>query len=101
MVTNSWKLWLASLAVSLGIFLVIYFTVIKDSNDTVNNALQQSEQLQQNALDNANEQLKNASKGAPASAKKALSNAQKLTDCVAAAGTDTAAIADCEAQFGG
>jgi predicted PurR-regulated permease PerM len=101
MVTNSWKIWLVSLAVSLGIFLVIYFTVIKSANDTVDNALQQSQQIQNSALNDANKQLDKASKNAPASAQGAISQAQKLADCVTAAGTDTSALADCQAQFGG
>jgi beta-lactamase regulating signal transducer with metallopeptidase domain len=92
-VSTSWKLWLAGLAVSLGIFAVLYFTVIKPATDTANNALSTS-------LQNASQQLDNAKRDAPTpQAKKEVSQAQKLTTCLADAGTDTGKVADCEAKY--
>jgi hypothetical protein len=96
-VSNSWKIWLAGMAVSLGIFLIIYFTVIKDANDQADQALNNATQLEQNALNDANKQLDKANQSAGG----ALSDAEKLTNCIADAGTDTGKIADCQAQFGG
>jgi len=93
-VSSSWKLWLAGLAVSVGIFAVLYFTVIKPTTDNANEALTTS-------LEHANQQLQNAKKEAPnAEAKKELSEAQRLTACLQDAGTDTGAVADCQTQFG-
>jgi hypothetical protein len=93
-VSSSWKLWLAGLAVSVGIFAVVYFTVIKPTTDNANNALTTS-------LQQANDQLSQAKENAPTpAAKKQLSQAQKLTACLQDAGTDTSAVADCQAKFG-
>jgi hypothetical protein len=100
-VSNSWKIWLAGMAVSLGIFLVVYFTVIKDANDTADQALQNATQQEQQLLNNANEELDKASQDAQGAAQGSLSDAEKLTNCIADAGTDTGKIADCQAQFGG
>src|SRR3954447_19533921 len=94
------RMWLVSLAVSVGIFLIIYFTVIKDANDQANEALDNATQTQQELLQNANKQLEDAGSG-NAAANKQIEQAQKLTQCLGDAGTDTTAIADCEAQFGG
>ena len=92
-VSSSWKLWLAGLAVSVGIFAVLYFTVIKPTTDNANRALSSS-------LENANQQLQNAKEEAPnAQAKKQISEAERLTACLQDAGTDASAIADCQAQF--
>jgi hypothetical protein len=117
-VTNSWKIWLAGLAVSLGIFAIVYFTVIKDANDQADEALQQSNQaieqgLQQSqqALDQNQQALDQADNGTGTgggggganagggSANQAIDQAQKLAECIAGAGTDTAAIQQCQAQF--
>ena len=113
--TNSWKIWLAGLAVSLGIFAIIYFTVIQDANDQADKALEQSNQaieqgLQQSqqALDQSQQQLDQAENGggggagggsAAGNASEQIDQAQQLAQCIADAGTDTAAIQDCQAQF--
>jgi beta-lactamase regulating signal transducer with metallopeptidase domain len=92
--STSWKLWLAGLAVSVGIFAVIYFTVIKPTTDNANKVLT-------NSLQDANQQLNKAKQQAPnAQAKKELIQVQKLTTCLQDAGTDTSAVADCQAKFG-
>ena len=91
--SSGWKMWLAGLAVSLGIFAVLYFTVIKPTTDTANEAIRTS-------LQQSQQQLGDAAKNAPdAQAKKQLDQAQKLTGCLADAGTDTSKIADCEAKY--
>ena len=92
--SGGWKMWLAGLAVSLGIFAVLYFTVIKPTTDTANDAIRTS-------LQQSQQQLDEAKKDAPdAQTRKQLSQAEKLTGCVADAGTDASAIADCQAKYG-
>jgi hypothetical protein len=87
------KWWLLSLLVSVGIFAVLYFTVIKPTTDTANDAIRTSMQQSQ-------QQLERAKKHAPTpSARHALSQAEKLTACIQGAGTDTSQIADCQARF--
>jgi F0F1-type ATP synthase membrane subunit b/b' len=109
-------MWLVGLAVSLGIFLVLYFTVIKSSTDTANNAIKSGVQQSQQALKDATKQLNSASSQAGAASSQAgaasgqagaassqasqqLSKAAKLTACVSAAGTDFTKIQACQAQY--
>jgi len=99
-VSNSWKFWLASLFVSLGIFAILYFTVIKPTTDTANDAVRTSLEQSNEQLNQAQQQLKDVP-GSTAGAQKQLSDAEQLTQCLSDAGTDTAAIAGCNAQFGG
>jgi hypothetical protein len=90
---GGWRYWLAGLAVSVGIFAVIYFTVIKPTTDTANKALNQS-------LHEAHQQLHQAQQQAPDSqSKKQLSQAEKLTACLQQAGTDVSKVQDCQAKF--
>jgi hypothetical protein len=87
LVTRNPKYFLISLAVSIGIFLIVYFTVIRPDNNTANNAIRQGEQQVQQAVNQA------AKNGAvPAS----ITN---LASCMAAAGTDTGKIQACAAKF--
>jgi hypothetical protein len=87
------KWWLLSLLVSVGIFAVLYFTVIKPTTDTANDALR-------NSLQQSQDQLNEAKKDAPTpQARHALNQAEKLTACIKDAGTDTSQIADCQARF--
>jgi hypothetical protein len=86
-VARSPKYALISLAVSIGIFLIIYFTVISPDNNAANKALTQSEQQVNNAVNNAAK-----SGGVP-------SSVTNLTQCMAAAGTDTTKIQACTAKF--
>jgi hypothetical protein len=84
MIVRSPKWALLSLAVSLGIFLILYFTVIQPDNNTANNAIKQGEQQVQQAVDQAG--------GVPAG----VSN---LANCLVAAGADTGKIQACQAKF--
>jgi predicted PurR-regulated permease PerM len=87
------KYWLAGLLVSVGIFAVIYFTVIKPTTDTANDVLRTS-------LQQSQQQLNQAKQSAPdAQSKKALSQAEKLTSCLQDAGTDVSKVEDCQAKF--
>ncbi|MFL5822579.1 MAG: hypothetical protein ACJ764_03970 [Solirubrobacteraceae bacterium] len=79
---------LISLAVSLIIFAIVYFTVIKPSTDTANNAIRAGEQQVQQAIHHA--------KASGANVPAGVSN---LTDCLAAAGSDTAKLQACAAKF--
>ncbi len=102
LVSGNWKMWLVGMAVSLGIFAVLYFTVIQPDNNTANQALKTGLQQSQQVETQAQQQLSNAANQAGASssaAHKTLNKAAKLTACVSAAGTDTAKIAACQAQF--
>jgi hypothetical protein len=65
--------WLAGLAVSVGIFAVIYFTVIKPTTDTANKAINQS--------------LHQVNRG------------MKLENCMQAAGTNTKKLDACQAKY--
>jgi hypothetical protein len=76
------------LIVSLAIFAVVYFTVIKPSNDTANHAVRVGEQQAQQVL-------KNAQKNGV----QVPERAKKLTQCIAAAGTDQGKLADCQSKF--
>jgi hypothetical protein len=81
------RYYLISLAVSVGIFLLLYFTIIKPDNNAANNAIRQGEQQVQQSLSQA------AQSGAiPASV-------TNLTACVAAAGTNTSELQACAAKF--
>ena len=103
LVTGSWKLALAGMAVSLAIFGVLYFTVIQPDNNAANIAVRSGVRQAQNALNQAQTQLSQASSQAGAAgsqASKSLSQASKLTACVAAAGTDVSKVQSCEAKYG-
>jgi hypothetical protein len=67
------KYWLAGLLVSVGIFAVIYFTVIKPTTDTANRAINQS--------------LHQVNRG------------EKLANCMQAAGTSMKKMHACQAKF--
>jgi hypothetical protein len=81
---------LALILLPFVIFAVVYFTVIKPSTDTANQAVRTTTEA-------VSQQLDEARKDAPAAAQKSIDDASKLTDCVAKAGTDTSALADCQA----
>jgi hypothetical protein len=87
MIVRSPKYALISLAVSLGIFLILYFTVIKSDQNTANNAIRQGEQQVQQAV---NQAAKTGS--VPA-------GVTNLTACITAAGTDSSALQACAAKF--
>jgi flagellar biosynthesis/type III secretory pathway M-ring protein FliF/YscJ len=75
--------------VSLAIILVVYFAVIKPSNDTANKAVTQGEQQAQQAVKAANQQSGGA-------VPKSVVN---LTSCIAAAGTNTGKLQACQAKY--
>ena len=110
MVTGNWRTWLIGMTASLVIFAVVYFVAIKPSTDTANQAVKQGLQQGQQVINQAEKQLSTAGKqlstasGQSATvsgqAGQALSKAAKLTNCVAAAGTDVTKVQACQAQFG-
>jgi hypothetical protein len=104
LVTGNWKLWLVGMAASLAIFAVLFFTVIKPSSDTANQAVRSGLQQSQQVLNQAQEQITSAG-GAGGSvtkhAKQQLSKASKLTSCVSAAGTDPSKLEACQSKYAG
>lgn len=94
-VTNNWRIWALGLVSSLVIFLIVYFAVIKPSENTANQALRQGLQQTQQAIKQSQKAFAGNS-----SAQQTLSNAQKLTACVAAAGTDPSKLTACQSKFG-
>jgi type II secretory pathway component PulM len=101
LITGSWRLWLAGTAVSLAIFGVLYFTVIKPDSNAANQAVKTTLQQSQQQLSTAQQQLQNATGGSGVSSQvqQKLADAQKLTACLANAGIDTAKIQACKTQF--
>jgi hypothetical protein len=100
-VSNNWRMWAAGTAVSLVIFLIVFFVAIKPSTDTANNALKTGLKQSQQALNQTKSQLNNAASDATGAQKTQLSNAAKLTACVQAAGTDTSKLETCRVKFPG
>jgi hypothetical protein len=84
-IVNSLRYRLIAAVVSLAIFGVVYFTVIKPNHDAANNAVTQSEKQLQQVLNNANKQ----------SGVSVPSSAVNLSTCLAAAGTDVSKIQAC------
>jgi hypothetical protein len=102
LVTGNWRMWMAGMAVSLAIFAVVFFAVIKPSQNTANQAVKTGLQQTQQALNQAQKQLTTASgqAGAPTGqVKQQLSTAAKLTACVSAAGTDATKLQACQVKF--
>ena len=104
LVTGNWKLWMVGMATSLVIFAVLFFTVIKPSSDTANQAVKSGLQQSQQVLNQAQKQITSAG-GAGSSvtkqAKQQLSKASKLNGCVAAAGTDPSKLEACQSKYAG
>jgi hypothetical protein len=96
LVTNNWRLWALGMATSLVIFLIVLFAVILPAQNTANQALHQGLQQTQQAIKQSQKAF--AGNGA---AQKTLSKAQRLTQCVAAAGTDPSKLSACQSKFGG
>jgi hypothetical protein len=111
LVTNNWRLWAVGMVASLAIFAVVYFTVIQPSTNTANQAIKTGMQQTQQVINQAKKSLDStgaASAGASSAGvssavssqvNKTLNKASKLTACVAAAGTDTSKLANCQSQF--
>jgi hypothetical protein len=101
---------------SLVIFGVVFFTVIQPSENTANQALKQGLQQTQQVIKQSEKALKtsgaaasggsaaasgsSAASGGNSAAQQTLTKAQKLTQCVAAAGTDPSKLSACSAKFG-
>ena len=97
-------MWAASMAVSLIIFAVLYFTVIRPDNNTAQQLERSGLQQSQQVIHQAQQQIKNAGGQATGVSKQgqaALNHAAKLTACLASAGTDPTKLSSCQAQFGG
>jgi hypothetical protein len=100
LVTGNKRLWAFSMAASLIIFAVLYFTVIRPDNNTANQAVKSGLQQSQQVIHNAQKQLK-GSGGATKQDQKVLNHAAKLTACLSGAGTDVSKVSACQAKFGG
>lgn len=102
-VSGNWRIAIAGLAVSLVMFLVVYFAVIKPDNSVANQALKTGLQQSQQALNQAQKGLSSAGAQGSASAgqeaSKQVSKAQKLTACLATAGTDVSKMQSCQALY--
>ena len=88
-IVSSLKYRLIAAVVSLVIFGVVYFAVIRPDNNAANNAVIQGEKQLQQAVKNANGQ---SGGSVPA-------GVVNLTSCLSAAGTDTSQIQACQAKF--
>ncbi len=102
-VTRSPRMWLISSAVSLILFLIVYFTVISPDNNAANQALKSGLQQSQQVINQTRKQLGSsgtAGSAASAQAQQTLSKAAKLTACVQAAGTDPSQLAGCQSKYG-
>jgi hypothetical protein len=104
LVTRNWRMWMIGMGVSLAIFLVIYFTAIRPTVDTANQAVRSGVQQAQQAVNQAQKQISSANGQAGTidqQAKQQLSRAATLTKCVATAGTDVSKITACQTRYGG
>jgi type II secretory pathway component PulM len=101
LITGNRRLWGVSMAVSLILFAIVYFTVIRPDNNTANQALRTGLQQTQQALNQAQQQVSSAGGAASSAGNAALSKASKLTACIAKAGTDVTALSNCQSQYGG
>jgi hypothetical protein len=110
LITNSMRMWMIGMAVSLAIFGLVYLTVIKPSSDTANQAIKSGMQQSQQALNQAQKAIGGAGGQASSAsgqastvagqAQQQLGIAAKLTSCVQAAGTDAGALQACQAKYG-
>jgi predicted PurR-regulated permease PerM len=72
---------------SIAIAAFIYFVIVKPQTDSANTQVNHALQQAQPQIDAANKQLQNA--------QPSITKAQKLTNCIAAAGTDVNKIQAC------
>jgi hypothetical protein len=87
---------LLRIAIPLILFGIIYFTVIKPNNDTANRALSQGTQQVSQAEQQLNNSVQKANR---TSAGSVPAKVQKLTACIASAGTDVSKITLCKTQY--
>jgi hypothetical protein len=109
--TNNWRIYLVGLAASLIIFGVLFFTVIKPSSNTANQAVKTGIQQAQQAVTQAAKQLDRTAEQADvvgsqpeghtigSQARSTINSASKLATCVSTAGTDVAKIQACQVKF--
>jgi len=90
-VARGWRAATIGGLVSLIVFAVLYFTVIKPDNNTANSAITNTEKQ-------VNQVVNSVSKSAPAGAVPA--SVTGLTACLAAAGTNTTALQACRTKYG-
>ena len=84
--TNNWRIWMAGMAASLAIFLVVFFTTIQPSMNSANQAIKTGLAQSQQELNQAAQQVGSSGGTAGKQAQQQLSKASRLTACVAAAG---------------
>jgi hypothetical protein len=111
LITGNRRMWFAYAALSLVLFLIVYFAVIRPDQNTANQALKSGLQQSQQVINQAKQQLSTAgaqTSGASGQATKAVANgqavldkAQKLTACVASAATDATKLQACQSKYGG
>ncbi|HYB27651.1 MAG TPA: hypothetical protein VEF89_13605 [Solirubrobacteraceae bacterium] len=95
LVTGNWRVALAGLVASLVVFGVLFFAVIRPSENTANQALKSGLQQTQQVLNQAQKQ----SSAAAGTAGQTVNNAAKLAGCLAKAGVDTSKVEACQAQY--
>ena len=114
-IIGNWRTALIGGVISLVIFGVMYFTVIKPDNNTANQAIRQGLAQSKAALTQAQSQINAANQAAgagsaaaaaqtkavTAAASKQISNAQKLATCVQSAGTNISAVTACQSKYQG
>ena len=86
LITNSKRMWIVGMAVSLTIFALLYLTVIKPSSDTANHAVKAGLQQTQQAITQAQKQLDGAA-GQTAAAPSTSDQASTVASQVHQAGT--------------
>ena len=103
-VTNNWRIWLAGVAASLVVFGVIFFTAIKPSTDTANQAakagLQQTQQvLKQVTTDHGSGVANGSAVTTSNGSNLKVHSASALTQCLAAAGVNSTAVQACHTNY--
>jgi hypothetical protein len=83
---------------SIAIAAFIYFVIVKPQTDSANNTVNHALKQAQPGIDSANRQLNQLKNNAPSAANPSITRAQKIQNCILAAGTDTAKIAACSNQ---
>jgi type II secretory pathway component PulM len=91
-------MWVAYATVSLVIFGVLYFTVIKPDTNAANNAIKTGLQQSQQVISQASKQLTTAGQASSA-ASQATQKAAQLSTCLVSAGTDVTKIQTCQTQY--
>jgi type II secretory pathway component PulM len=91
-------MWVAYATVSLVIFGVLYFTIIKPDTNAANNTIKTGLQQSQQVVSQAAKQLTTAGQ-ANSAASQATQKAAKLSTCLVSAGTDVAKIQTCQTQY--